>query len=573
MKRPFPAYKGADPYVFVCYAHSDSKNVYSDLIELNNNKIHIWYDEGITAGSSWRAEIATAIKGAKRFLYFISEASLHSTHCLREVDFALNNDVEIVPVYLDDSKLPGELELVLNRVHALFRETDSMYMDHLLDAMEGNKGFAPLGPLTGKRNFRNRIPMLAIVFSLLLLVLWTQWDSTPTEVKIDPIPTGAPNAYDQYLEGLPLLERWDKDDNLDTAIGLFREAATLDPGFALAFARLADALRIRYALTGNQEWLDEATNSVNEAVRLNPDLGPVQVALGRIHAMRGNTDLSFAALERALSIDPNDSVANQVIASIYARLGRLQDAEASFQKALSLDPKNPTIHDAYANFLSGQSRFEEAASEWQTVIRLAPDHYAAMVNLGSVLTETGKFAEAITMYQRANEIRPTYMAYSNLGTAYSRSNRYPDAVDAYQKALEIDDTDWLAWGNLAYTYSWINGMNLQATETFERAIQLAEDAQQQNPRDPFIHSDLALYYAKTGKSELALRYLGTAITLSPDTGEILAAAAEACEIIGQRDKAIELIQQSLEFGITQQHLQRNPEFSDLLTDPRMQAKP
>jgi len=559
--------------VFVCYAHSDSEIVYPDLLELNQNGIHIWYDEGITAGSSWRAEIATAIKGAKRFLFFISEASLQSTHCLREVDFALNNDIEMIPVYLEDASLPGELELVLNRVQALFREKDTMYMEHLIGALSGSAGFTQLGPLTRKRSYRFALPVLAIGFSLLLLILWTQWDPTSTDVKIDSIPIGAPNAYDQYLEGLPLLERWDKDDNLDVAIALFREAATLDPDFALAFARLADALRIRYALTGNQEWLDEATNSVNEAVRLSPDLGPVQVALGRIHAMRGNIDLAFAALERALSIDANDAVANQVIASIYTRLGRLQDAESSFKKALALDPKSPTIHDAYANFLSGQSRFEDAVREWQTVIRIAPDHYAAMVNLGFVLSETGRFAEAITMYQRANEIRPTYMAYSNLGTAYARSKRYPDAVDAYQKALEIDDTDWLAWGNLAYIYSWINGMDLQATQTFERAIQLAEDAQQQNPRDPFIHSDLALYYAKTGQSELALQQLETAIALSPDSGEILAAAAEACEIIGQRDKAIDFAQRSLETGFTRQHFQRNPEFVDLLTDPRMQALP
>lgn len=559
--------------MFVCYAHHDSESVYSDLIELDQNGIQIWYDEGIPAGSSWRAEIATAIKGAKILLFFISTASLQSTHCLREVDFALNNDIDIVPVYLDDSILPGELELVLNRVHALFRETDSMYMDHLVGALKGGAGFSPSRSLARKRTPRIVFPALTILLGLSLLILWTQWDSIPTDVKINPIPTGAPNAYDQYLEGLPLLERWDKDDNLDMAIRLFREATIRDPDFALAFARLADALRIRYALTGDSNWLDEATNSVNEAMRLNADLAPVHVALGRIYAMRGNIDLAFAALNRAVSIDPNDAVANQVMASIYARLGRLQDADASFQKAIALNPKSTSIHDAYAKFLSGQSRFEDALREWQTVIRLAPDNYAVMVNLGFVFSETDKFAEAITMYKRANEIRPTYMAYSNLGTAYSRSKRFPDAIDAYQRALEIDATDWLAWGNLAYVYSWVNGMDQQATETFEKAIQLAEDAQTQNPRDPFVNSDLSLYYAKTGQTVLALQHLETAITLSPESGEILAAAAEACEVIGQRDRAIELVQRSLELGFTRRQLQRNPELGDLLTDPRMQELP
>ena len=49
---------------------------------------------------------------------------------------------------------------------------------------------------------------------------------------------GDPNAYDRYLEGLELLERWDQGDNLDRSVDLFRTAAELDPGFAEAARRL-----------------------------------------------------------------------------------------------------------------------------------------------------------------------------------------------------------------------------------------------------------------------------------------------------------------------------------------------
>ena len=165
------------------------------------------------------------------------------------------------------------------------------------------------------------------------------------------------------------------------------------------------------------------------------------------------------------------------------------------------------------------------------------------------------------------------MAYSNLGTANARAERYEEAVEAFLKALEIDDTNWLAWGNLAYVYSWMNGMDSLAVETFEHAIQLAEAAKEQNSRDAFVFSDLALYYAKTKQTKLALQRLNTAITLSPDSGEILAAAAEAYEIIGQRDKAVEFAKKSLELGFSQQQLQRNRELADLLKDPGLQSQP
>lgn len=558
----------------MCYAHSDADTVYADLVALDEYGINIWYDEGIPAGSSWRGEIAAAIKGADKLVYFISEASLKSNHCLREVDFAINNDVEIVPVYLDESTLPGELELVLNRVHGLFRENDSMYMEHLVDAMKGRRGFAALRPGTGKRKTPLWAPILALGLCLALLFAWFQANEDGRAGTANaPGTSSGPTAYDLYLEGLGLLERWDKGDNLEVAIGLFHEAIQLDPGFALAYARQADGLRMRYALGGDEQFLEQAMQSINESVRLAPDLGPVQVALGRLHATQGNFDLATAALNRALAIDPNDALANQAIAGVYTRLGRTEDAEASYKKAIALDPDNPTIHDSYANFLAEQSRTEEAVAVWQTVIRLAPDNYAALVNMGSMLTELGRLPEAITVTQRANEIRPSYMAYSNLGTAYARSVRYEDAIQAYQKALEIDDSDWLAWGNMAYVYSWIDGMEEEAERTFEKAIELAEAAKAQGSRDPYIFSDLSLYYAKTGNAELALQNQKTAVTLAPDTGEILAAAAEASETLGRRDDALKFVRRSLDSGYPMKTLQRNQELADLLQDPGIRSHP
>ena len=572
MKKPFSSYRGTEPYVFVCYAHSDSDIVYPDLSELNGEGINLWYDEAIQAGSMWRAEIAASIKGSAKFLFFISEASLNSDHCLREVDYALNNDIEIIPVYLDSSSLPGELELVLNRVHALFREDDSLYMQHLQTALQKSRGLAPLKKLPKKRKLNIVVLALAIGLSLVLTSVWMQRDTGLEGEQNNPKTVALPNAFDRYRKGQELMLRWDKDDNLDVAIEMFREAAELDPGFALTFARLAESLRIRYALTREENWLEEAATNAHEAERLNPGLAPVQVSLGRVYATQGNHDLAFAAIERAVSIDPNDADANQAMSRIYENLGRLEDAEASIQKAVALDPDNIIILDGYANFLFYQGRYEEAVTQWQTVVRLAPDHYAALVNLGSALNEIGQTSEAITMYQHAIEIKPTYMAYSNLGTANSRAERDEEAVEAFRKALEIEDTNWLAWGNLAYVYSWMNGMDSLAVETFEHAIQLAEAAKEHNSRDPYVYSDLALYYAKTKQTTLALQRLNTAITLSPDSGEILAAAAEAYEIIGQRDMAVEFAKKSLELGFPKQQFQRNRELVDLLKDPDLRTQ-
>jgi serine/threonine-protein kinase len=297
------------------------------------------------------------------------------------------------------------------------------------------------------------------------------------------------------------------------------------------------------------------------------------VALGRILATMGSNDLAFASFQRALAIDSNDAEAIQAIGRQYERLGRLKDAEEAYRKANSLEPESFSVLDAWANFLFRQGRFDEAVLLWQSVIRLAPDNAAAFVNLGSALSETGRLPEAVTMYQRAVELKPSYMAYSNLGTAYSRTRRYDEAEKAYRKALELDDKDWMVWGNLAYLVSWQAGKEAEAARAFGRAIEIAESERKEDARNAQLHSDLALYYAKTKRPRLAEERLATALALAPQVGAVVAAGAEVYELLGQREKAVEMAKKSLELGFPRQQLQRNPEMEPLLADPRMQANP
>lgn len=568
LNKPFPAYKGSGSFIVVCYAHNDAESVYQDLTLLKNAGCNIWYDEGISAGKSWRAEIASAIQGADKLVFFISKTSLASKHCLREVDYALNHDIEIIPVYLDDVKLPEELALVFNRVQALFRENDQMYIEHLTSAIQSQNLAAKL-PISKKSARRLTLPMLALGVSIIAFYVWSQWSITSNIPKTGSSITSTANAYDSYLQAIELMKRWDKGDHLDMAITLLQEAYTIDPRFALAYARLAEALRIRYILSGDEAALEAAMNAANQAASLNPNLAPVQAALGLIYSTKGNLDLAIVAVERAITIDPNDAMTNSTLAGVYSKLGRADDADAAYQKAIALDSENPMVLDSYANFLYDEGNLDDAILQWQAALELAPDHYPVMINLGTAFNETLRLSDAIDMYKRAIDINSSYMAYTNLGTAYAREARFQEAADAYQKALEIDNHDSLAWGNLAFVYAWMEGMTAKTTETFNHAIKLAETIRQQYPRDAFIHSDLALYYAKTKQPSLALQRLRTAIVLAPDSSEILSAVAEAYEILGQRDEAIQFMLSAIEHGHSREHLLISPELKDLVGDPRL----
>jgi hypothetical protein len=171
--RPFPAYKGDEPYIFVCYAHENTDIVYPELRWLQDQKLNIWYDEGISGGKVWRAEIADSIQAASKILYYVSKASLESAHCNREIDYALTRDLDVIPVFLDNTKLTPELELALNRIQALHRADDERYQQRLLDALGQESEVPAHRHLEAHSQLRpSKAPMVRVALEL---AGWEDW--------------------------------------------------------------------------------------------------------------------------------------------------------------------------------------------------------------------------------------------------------------------------------------------------------------------------------------------------------------------------------------------------------------
>jgi len=217
MDRPFPAYKGDDPYIFVCYAHEDKEIVYPEIQWIHEQTVNIWYDEGISAGKNWRAEIGLSLERATRVLFYISEPSLKSDHCNREINFALDEGKEIVPVYLEDVALTPDLKIGLNRVQALHRESVSgdTYRSALLSALEpGLQVDAEVTswPDTGKSNLRRnrrslRLFLLfasVVVVVLIATLLVNSFSERPTSPSAVTIERLTANPVERSLTSMAI---------------------------------------------------------------------------------------------------------------------------------------------------------------------------------------------------------------------------------------------------------------------------------------------------------------------------------------------------------------------------------
>jgi TolB-like protein len=146
MDRPFPAYHGDDPYVFVSYAHDDADLVFPEMQRLKDAGFNVWYDEGIRPGSTWREEVALALTESKLFLYFVTDSSVKSENCHQELNFALSRERRILAVHLTPTQLTAGIELSLSNKQAIIKHEmpDAEFTSKFVEAV---RSLMPVTPI------------------------------------------------------------------------------------------------------------------------------------------------------------------------------------------------------------------------------------------------------------------------------------------------------------------------------------------------------------------------------------------------------------------------------------------
>ncbi len=114
-----PAYAGAEPYIFISYAHKNSDLVLPVVEELIRRGCRVWYDEGIRPGEAWDNSIADRLRGCRCFLAFPSNAYFASTNCRDELSMARAERKSMTMVYLEEVALTPGMQLRYNRLQAL----------------------------------------------------------------------------------------------------------------------------------------------------------------------------------------------------------------------------------------------------------------------------------------------------------------------------------------------------------------------------------------------------------------------------------------------------------------------
>ncbi|MFQ6081841.1 MAG: protein kinase [Candidatus Aminicenantia bacterium] len=387
------------------------------------------------------------------------------------------------------------------------------------------------------------------------------------------LTTGGPTVPDVselYVKARGYMQRYEKEENLDTAISLFKRAIDKDSSYALAYAGLGEAYWRKYKLTKDPNWVKIAQSYCNRAIQLSESLAPVHVTLGIIYRDTGRYEDAIKEFQQALLLDPVNSDAHRELASAYEKLGKLEKAEATYKKAIELRPSYWAGYSYLGVFYYFQGRYTEAEKMFLKVTELTPDNIRGYNLLGAVYLQMGRIDLATAMLKKSLAIKPDAVTYSNLGTLYFYQRRYADATAMYEEAIKLGENRYTIWGNLADTYRYMPGYSEKEREAYQRAIQLAEKELEINPKDAHLHGNLAFYYAILGNHKNALTKISKARKLAPNDVWVLRKCVQVFELANQRDQALQALEEFIKRGGSIDEVHKDPDLSELRKDPLYQ---
>ena len=109
----FKPYLGTRPYLFISYAHLQSREVLETIRVIHDKGYRLWYDEGIPAGSDWPANIARHMQDCSGVIYFLSRRAMESPDCYSEMRTATRLGKPILVVWLEDVPVREEWKVLL----------------------------------------------------------------------------------------------------------------------------------------------------------------------------------------------------------------------------------------------------------------------------------------------------------------------------------------------------------------------------------------------------------------------------------------------------------------------------
>jgi serine/threonine-protein kinase len=242
-------------------------------------------------------------------------------------------------------------------------------------------------------------------------------------------------AYNLILEGNYFKERRTLPD-IEKAVQFYQQAIDINPGYALAWARLASAYLVQEILKGvpSKDQSKRILASLDRAIRLDPNLvWALYTRAGFEMNVTWNWAAAQADVERMREIDPRFDLLPRAFGDIALTFGDADRAVELYQVYLERNPLDPYTLNSLCVALCAANRLPQCLETRLRLLRLYPEYGGVNRSVGYARLYLGQFAPALAAMQREpNE------DYRRVGLAivYSAMGRRAESDAALNSLVE-----------------------------------------------------------------------------------------------------------------------------------------
>jgi serine/threonine-protein kinase len=239
--------------------------------------------------------------------------------------------------------------------------------------------------------------------------------------RVEKKATGDADAYNLYLLGRFQANKWSEADVLK-AIDYYQLAVAKDPGYAVAYAGLADAyelLSIGFSSKPPAEYLAQAKTMALKALQMDDTLAEAHTSLAYARWL-GDLDWQGAerGFKRALELMSSYVMAHEWYAEYLAAVGRHDEALLEAKRAQQLDPLAVPVNRTVGWVLYFARRYDEAIEELRKTLAMNSEFLGARLVLWWAYIAKGAYDQALADIRREVE-RPGLRTIKKLTLAYA----------------------------------------------------------------------------------------------------------------------------------------------------------
>jgi serine/threonine-protein kinase len=394
--------------------------------------------------------------------------------------------------------------------------------------------------------------------------------------------TDSLGAYDRYLRASTLLDRaWGDDSSLRASVRSLQDAVRLDPGFALAHAKLSIGYAMMFRLVQRDDTLLALAKAhADTALRVGEDPPEGHTALGYYYYW-GFKRLGQAREEfqRALELRPNDPDVLAGLGAVERREGRWTEALAHMRTGADLDPRssdkawNTGLAYLFVRDFPAAERYLDRA------IALAPNWAFPYGTKAALYLNWYGDRERAAAVLREYPLDNVRQLASGLGT-----DRWLIMGDSARRPLFEHLTvagfanDTLNFYNVKADWYEFVGDRQRARAYWDSMATAYLDGERREPEDDQYPTGVAIAMGHLGRKAETLRAIARARTILPFERDAAWGPdrevffAEALVRVGETDSALAMLGHLLKIPsrLTAARLRVDPVWDPLRRDPRFQ---